>query len=106
MLAKLRPAIGAKGRVAPFALQIVEVERLAFVRARGDVDDTGRFGGLQQSQQAQGQRMVSEMVEREGHLEPVGGERTLLEERAGIVDQHVDAAETCAQRISEPRDFH
>ena len=36
------------------------------------------------------------MIEREGALEPFGGERARAEDGAGVVDEHVDAIELAA----------
>ncbi len=87
-IAELGVGIDAKAHIALAALQVVKVKAGALVRVRGGRDDARP--GLQLRQQQVGDGEIGHVVEGERLLQPIGGFAAPVEQRPGIVDQHVD----------------
>ena len=60
------------------------------MRLGGDVDDARGGGFPEPAQQEVGEHEIAHMVERESTLPAILGQGMAIEERPGIVDQHVD----------------
>ncbi|MEJ0042246.1 MAG: hypothetical protein WDM81_08530 [Rhizomicrobium sp.] len=88
---ELRGAVGAEGAVALAELKVVEVDPAGAVGHRSGGDDARARRRLQVGQQNIGDDEIGQVVDREGHLQPVDAFLPRGEDRAGIVDQDVDA---------------
>ena len=87
---QLRLGVGLPHPVSSLPLQVVEVDRPALVRHRGDVHDP-RPGRLpEERQELEGELEVGQVVQRQRHLHPVGREPPLGEDGAGVVDEQVE----------------
>lgn len=108
-IAELGLRIGPQRAVGAFGLQVVEGDAAAGVGGRGHVDDAGRgtgaAGGLQQVEQFESQQHVAEVVERPGALEPVRASLPPVEDRAGIIHQHVEPRIGRADLGRQPADL-
>ena len=67
----------------------VKVELRAHVRARRHIHDSGRGTGLERIQQQIRQQKIGQMVEGEGHLVAIDSFLATHEDRARIINQHV-----------------
>ena len=94
--------VGARTRVGPFALEVVEVDPAHGLRVGGDGDHPA--GALSEPVEQQvGQQERGEVVEREGALEAVGGDVPGVPVPADVVDQHVDPGRPCEHLLRASR---
>src|SRR5690348_12972116 len=102
-IGELRFAVDAEGEVAAAVLHIVEGNVGAGMHGGGDGDDAGGRAGFQRLEQQVGQQERREVIERERHLNAVRRLAAAPEEdRAGVVDEHVQAVVACTELLSRP----
>jgi hypothetical protein len=88
-IGELGLVVGHLASVPTLALEILEVDASHRLRPRGDVHDPRWRGPLQQVEHQHRQQEVREMIQREGHLQPVDRHTAIAEERSRAVHQHV-----------------
>ncbi len=103
-LGPLGPGVRERRAVVVERLQPCEVERLG-VHAAGRHPDDAAVGVLQRRQQAVGERLRADDVQREGPFDPVGGLHPVREHRAGVVHEAVDGAVRIDDLGGDPSDL-
>ena len=101
---QLRAGVGGDAVVAALGADVVEVESEGRPVPEAPDRHHPRVGrGQHPVEQQSGQREVAEVVGPELQLEAVGGELTIREEDAGVVDEHVDPIVRASQRVPASR---
>jgi hypothetical protein len=82
--------VGRLASVPTLALEIFELDASCRMRSRGDVHDPRRGALLEEVEQQRRQQEVREVVQREGHLQPVDRHASIPEEGSRTVHKDVE----------------